>query len=81
MKSLYHKHKCGSLVPLILLICIDVLAFEHITDDFVVFTASTTTELLVFTFSLTMTYYYLYKQHYNVRAYLKWFRNLFKGAK
>lgn len=81
MKSLYHKHKCGSLVPLLLLIVIDIIAFEHITDDFVVVKVSTTTELLVFTVSLTMTYYYLYKQHYNVRAYLKWFKNLFKGGK
>ena len=78
--SLYNKHKCGLIVPLILLIFIDVLAFEHITGDFVLFSVSAKTELLVFTVSLTMTYYYLYKQHYNIRAYLKWFKNLFKGA-
>lgn len=81
MKTLYHKHKCGSLVPLLLLIIVDFIAFEQIIDTFALIDVSTQTELLIFIFSLTMTYYYLCKQHYNIRAYIKWFKHLFKGGK
>lgn len=78
---MYHKHKCGLLVPLLLLILIDFIAFEHIIDKFTFVDVSTQTELFVFVFSLTLTYYYLYKQHQNIRAYLKWLKQLFKGGK
>ena len=81
MKSLYDKHKCCLLVPLLVLIAVDVLAFVHITDDIVIFAISTKTELLIFTFSLTITYYYLYKSNANIRFYVMWFVNLFKGKK
>lgn len=81
MKTLYHKHKCGSLVPLLLLIIVDFIAFEQIIDTFALIDVSTQTEFLIFIFSLTMTYYYLCKQHYNIRAYWKWLKQLFKGGK
>lgn len=81
MKSLYDKHKCGLLVPLLLLIAVDVLAFVHITDDIVLFAISIKTELFIFTFSLTMTYYYLYKNNANIRLCVMWFVSLFKGKK
>lgn len=81
MKSLYDKHKCGLLVPLLLLIAVDVLAFVHITDDITLFVISTKTELFIYTFSLTMTYYYLYKNNANIRFYVMGFVSLFKGKK
>lgn len=78
---MYHKHECASLVPLLFLILIDFIAFEHIIDKFTFVDVSTQTELLVFVFSLTLTYYYLCKQHHNIRAYLKWLKQFFKGEK
>lgn len=84
MPMRYQKHKCDrfcSMSALICLILIDILAFFHITDDVVFFAVSTQTELFIFTVSLTLTYYYIYKQHYNVRAYIKLFTRLFKGVK
>ena len=81
MKALYHKHKCGSFVPLLFLILIDFIAFEHIIDSFAFINVSTQTEILVFVLSLALTYYYLCKQHQNIRAYCKWLKQLFKGEK
>lgn len=81
MKVPYRKHKCGSLVPLLLLIVINIMAFEQIIGVFTFVNASKREEVLVFVFSLILTHYYLYKQHSNIRAYFKWLKNLFKGKK
>lgn len=81
MKILYHEHKCSSLIPLLLLVLIDFVAFEQILDNLAFIDVSTQTELWVFICSLTLTYYYVCKQHSNIRAYWKWFKQLFKGAK
>mgnify|MGYP006986376820 FL=1 len=81
MKILYHKHKCSSLIPLLLLIIIDFIAFEHIVDVFSFVDLSTQNELFVFIFSLTLTYYYLCKHHSNIRAYYKWLKHKIKGEK
>lgn len=72
--SIYHKHKCGVLIPLFLLILVDILAFLLVTDDISVLVANIRTELLIFTFTLTLTYYYLFKNANNIRQYFNWFK-------
>lgn len=79
--NFYRKHKCALLIPLLLLIVIDVIAFEHITDDIAMIAISTTMELWIFIVSLSLTYYYIYKHHQNIRAYYCYLKRLFKGGK
>lgn len=81
MISLYKAHKCGLLIPLLLLIGIDILAFIHITGDLVLYEMTTRTELLIFTISLTLTYYYICKNNLNINIYLKWLTNTIKGKR
>ena len=77
--SVYKKHKCASLITLLLLIIVDLFAFFHITDDIVVLVVSTTTELLVFTLTMGLTYYYIFKNWSNIVGYLRWSRNKVRG--
>lgn len=81
MKKLYEKHKCHLLIPLALLIAIDILAFFHITDDIVYWRISTTNELLIFILSLTMTYYYIYKNVSNIRKYIRIITKFVRGKR
>lgn len=78
--SIYKKHKCALLIPLVLLIVVDLVAFFHITNDIVVFVVSTTTELLVFTLTMGLTYYYIFKNWSNIVGYLRWGKNKVRGA-
>lgn len=72
--SIYHRHKCGVLIPLFLLVLVDIFAFMLVTDDISVLVADIRTELLIFTFTLTLTYYYLFRNANNIRQYFKWFK-------
>ena len=78
MWKLYKKHKCSLMLPLFLLIIIDIIAFEHIVDDITVVNISTRTELIIFTISMFLTCYYIFKQHQNIREYCRIVKGWFK---
>lgn len=81
-KELYKKHKCSLMLPLVFLIIIDLIAFFHIADDIVVVDISTRTELIIFTITMLLTFYYISKQRQNIREYIcvtkKTFKRWFK---
>ena len=81
MKKLYQKHKCNVILPLLLLIMVDIIAFLHITEDVVFFVINTKIELFVFTISTAITYYYLSKHKQTIRQICNLIKNLFKGKK
>lgn len=79
--SIYKKHKCSLLLPLLLLIIVDIIAFFQITDDVVIFAISTTSELLIFILTMGLTYYYIFKNWSNIVGYLRWTKSKIRGDK
>lgn len=79
--SIYKRHKCALLLPLVMLIVVDVIAFLHITDDIAVLAISTTTELLIFLLTTSLTHYYIFKNWCNIVGYLRWSRVKLRGKK
>ena len=77
-RKLYKKHRCSLMLPLVLLVAIDVMAFEHIIDDIIVVNVSTRIELIIFTISMFLTFYYIFKQHQNIRDYCRIMKITFK---
>lgn len=79
--SIYKKYKCSLLLPLLLLIIVDVIAFFQITDDIVIFAFSTTSELLIFILTMGLTYYYIFKNWNNIVGYIRWTKSKIRGDK
>lgn len=78
-KQLYKKHQCSLIAPLVFLLLIDIIAFLQILDDLSLVDISTRTELIIFTFSMSLTYYYLSKQRQNIRKYITVITHTLKG--
>lgn len=78
LKQLYKKHQCSLIAPLVFLALIDIIAFLQVLDDLSLVDISTRSELIIFTLSMSLTYYYLGKQRQNIRKYITVIKHTFK---